>query len=602
MTTDITNWFTNRNLQVRPYQVSNVQTMFDSKKDVLLFDATGAGKSTSGTCFIDLYHKMFPTHNILFLAHGTKVIKENFIGNIISTNPDFSSYVIESSKEFDSDTTKIKSIRPKYPIPQGSIVIGLPQSVQKIDTKFELIVIDEPHEFFNAEMITKILQHSAGVTIKKILMTATPRTFLKTADQYTWVGTDLYALRRLSKKNTDKYVCNIKVDLALINSTRRFDIKADFLADELREHVSVDTLGGLEAAVDKLNYLGLNDMVDYIKNPINTKISLKNKFSWNVIFRKLQKTIIYSRGISHATEIHKLLIERGIKATIAHSKVDKSSINDFKTDDTEVLVVVNMARLGYDNRNLYNVIDFTFTINTEVLAQIFGRLSRVPDQGDQEKLYLKIAPANLAPQFHQIMSLALHLLDIRFLRMYGRFANPQIRVINIFPDEKDEWDALIESNRKVIFDESRKTMVLLLRKIKLNGGFNPVVLDTMIASYTKKSRLLKKHKRKIVETNSIIMGLPIYTDQIDYFPVIDLDSLDLAPVLNSVKHKDDDIFKVYATGTLDEASELIDQKMLIPLDITESEILAILADDKKAFYDSKIDELNNLKNGTDEAA
>lgn len=540
----IMSWFSERNLQVRDYQVKNVGAMFKTTMEkILLFDATGAGKTTEANCFMDIYREFNPGHNILVLAHGSKVIKGNFVDSLSKLKPNFVAHVING--DMDTETDLIKPMTPGQDLPSGDgiVIISLPQNHSKINTrKFDLIIVDEPHEFYGAVNVQKIMKHSEPK--KRILMTATPRKFLKNKDEYEWLGTDLYTLRELG------FACNIKAMLAL-TAARKFDINKDYDNDQVKNNIHLDVNAGLEAAMVKC--------IAFLRNPLMTKITFGGKArgvisGMNSVFTELQKTIIYSKNVEHADDLWKVLSSRGIKTSISHHKehIPASIINAFRTDDTEVLVVVNMARLGFNFENLYNIIDFTFTMNCDIINQMMGRLARNPDKEKDkgEKLFIKIVPANLAGFYYDVLTLSLHLLDKDFMMKYGHLKNRSIRHVDINQEELDEWDEILESERKARLKASLSVYTIIKNEIVKAGGVSPSDLNILFANIDVDKVLLKGHIRKIVKINNHLMGI---IEEPSY-PSLSLDKMRLdMTMLKHLKHKDDADFKTYAYTTLDDA-------------------------------------------------
>jgi hypothetical protein len=135
----------------------------------------------------------------------------------------------------------------------------------------------------------------------------------------------------------------------------------------------------------------------------------------------LGKTLIYTKRTAQADIIYEILKDKGVNVGISHSKNDKNSeeINAFKDGKYDVMVVVDRAKLGYNDVNLMNIIDMSGTHNIDMIYQIFCRVLR--GGPEMSKYYLKVTPKNLENMAltHICTCGALMLTDREYITKYN---------------------------------------------------------------------------------------------------------------------------------------------------------------------------------------
>jgi hypothetical protein len=155
--------------------------------------------------------------------------------------------------------------------------------------------------------------------------------------------------------------------------------------------------------------------------------------TWAFAYKTIGKTMIVCKRQEQAEMVNKILLDMGVNSAVSHSEcdVDGDVITDFKNNIYDVLVVVNRAKLGYNDVNLMNIIDMSGTHNPDVIYQMFSRVLR--GGPETQKFYLKLTPKELHNMSltHLSMCGALMLTDKSYLLLFDgkNFNNLEIPVI-----------------------------------------------------------------------------------------------------------------------------------------------------------------------------
>jgi len=117
----------------------------------------GAGKTTISQMILNKYTKMFPSARILVLTEGKNVLKNQYLSELDNSHVEIGF----TYGGFDSD---------------AQVRVGLPQSINQLTwDKIDMILVDEAHNFFLADMVQKIVKKLNPTY--KILMTGSPTQF-----------------------------------------------------------------------------------------------------------------------------------------------------------------------------------------------------------------------------------------------------------------------------------------------------------------------------------------------------------------------------------------------------------------------------------------
>jgi superfamily II DNA or RNA helicase len=352
--------------------IAKVIASFKYLPYVILAGCVGAGKTTMANRIMQNYKK------VLVLAHGQDVLRTQFA----ETAQKFSDsvHIIKKGNQFTNKIRKLKK----------GIVITLPQTIKNIEDlgDFDLIVADEAHQFYLAEMVQNICDRLPKA--KRLLLSATP-----------------FTLRSLDLPE-HSFTLDRALDIGIMSNA------------------------SMEVMTSCYNY----NLADYtqdasLKKEIDTKITKKETeqtmdavlkaLVTSVAETKLDKTIIVASGIHQANYIASYLKKSKIEALVSHSKEDVSSerITLFKKSKSiSVLVVVGRAKLGFDMPELVNMVDMSGTLNPALLYQMLGRVTRVHPKG-KKKRFIKLTPSNLHKYSYAVMCITAGLCQEDFFKHYA---------------------------------------------------------------------------------------------------------------------------------------------------------------------------------------
>ena len=151
--------------------------------------------------------------------------------------------------------------------------------------------------------------------------------------------------------------------------------------------------------------------------------------------KSISKTLIVCNNINQSKSIKSYLDSIGLFSVISNSENDTKSelIQDFKHNKINILIVVNRARLGYDDTDLINLIDMSGTLNPNLIYQMMARVLR--GSNDSQKYYIRLTSKKDDLLNSEIStSLALMLTDKKYISTFNGkdFSSKKIIVPNYF--------------------------------------------------------------------------------------------------------------------------------------------------------------------------
>lgn len=313
---------------------------------------------------------------VLILAHGTNVLKNQW-------TEELKRFFIPYGTSIDSKSQVVVTI------PQA-IVRNIPESLN-----FDLVIVDEAHEFYYAQTVQKIL-NKLKTGAKQLLLTGTPSVFIKAGITPVVISAvEAFDEGLLS----DTYFGLIKGSYKIKDSdyNDEKDVKSTFTESRKDLFSSMEeTLGAILKRVSKKDLNGYQPQL-------------------------LEKTMLAARNIKQARFMEEFLKEKGIHCILSTSDNDKDSlaITSFKNDpNISVLIVVRRGILGFNMPELINVVDFTASRNINRIYQLYARVLRVHPQGKQ-KNFFKVCNA-LNPAIDALyMKAALCLCNADFIRNFN---------------------------------------------------------------------------------------------------------------------------------------------------------------------------------------
>ena len=361
----------------RPYQdraLSNLHELFSTHDAAVLAACPGAGKTYMA---LRLAAEILAQGGVvLVLAHGTLVIKEQWIGKV---------------REYFG-------IEPDGALPDG-LMIALPQAKREIrkelkNRKVDLLIVDESHEFYHGE---KLVQNIIKVLKPRheLLLTGTPARFVADGRFPIEVvsGCEVY------REGEDTGKPNLTdLHFGLVTSGYLTDGQTDYNEDgdlkdtyqTTREATSVTLDAFLKEAITRLK-TNSSGTLGNLKS-----LTRANKFL--KVFNTLDKTMIATRSIAQAQDVAAILSGMGVTVVLSDSESDPDNlkIEEFKQDATaRVLVVVQRGILGFDYPELCNVVNLTCSRNINRIYQLYARVLRVHPDG-REKIYFHVTSSSQA--------------------------------------------------------------------------------------------------------------------------------------------------------------------------------------------------------------
>lgn len=321
---------------LRPDQLDLVKKVLadirSGKYETLLAACPGFGKTEVA---IEVVSKLVAEgKRVLVLAHATTVLRTNFVDRLGRRRPDL--------------------------LEHPNVAVHIPQEHRRIVGRFDLVVVDEAHEFYEVEngLVERLVKKVGAQQV--LLLTGTPFCFTRRGLSGHYVS--LQELHEMGR------AADLRVELA----TAAFKLREeDWNSDqETRTSVSFSssatarTMEGILRAYPRLDW-------------------------------KSGKTLIYCRSRAMAKHVSSFLTARQIKHLASfHEDGDGGQrVEDFRQGKAPVLVVVRRGRLGFDMPALSTVIDLTMSRNPAVIFQMMCRLVRVPEgNGVPEKTFIKAMP------------------------------------------------------------------------------------------------------------------------------------------------------------------------------------------------------------------
>jgi superfamily II DNA or RNA helicase len=336
-----------------------------------------SGKTETIIYYLNQQYNLNPNLKVLILPHSTNVLLDNFYQRLEARNVDFT-----YSGDINDDV---------------NVHVILPQNHNRIVGHYDLIIIDEAHENYLAKTIQGIIKKTqAG---KEILLTGTPSKFIGNND----FKLHFVALSDLCELYTPK----LRIDI----------IESDY-----------DWNGNYNESTKELK-------TSYKFSKESTEISLKKTFDF-ILKRNdsnsVEKTLIVCRNIAQSNYVKDYLTSIGFSSEISNSDNDKDSenVSKFKNNLIDILIVVNRARLGYDDADLINLIDISGTLNPNIIYQMFARLLRGTQ--DMKKYYIRLSSKNDDVYNSEIAtSVSLMLTHTNYIKVFnGKNFNSQEIIVN----------------------------------------------------------------------------------------------------------------------------------------------------------------------------
>ena len=451
-----------RELTLRDYQIPASDFSMDNEISVLAL-APNAGKTEISIDIIQRYLNLHPKAKVLVLTHSTTVLRTNYMDRLNGLNVSFT-YCDNFSKD-------------------KQVHICLPQMIHRIKGEYDLLIVDEAHENYLATRMQKIVNKTQPK--KQVLLTGTPSVFIKEG------GYKIFTLA--VNAIPQEYFAKLNIELIASNYSWGKNIDSTYEVNSRYEFKTSETESTLEKILLQLiNRLKLKQEAKVFNNP-SFFVKTTNKLqSWFNIYNDLGKTLIICRSVKQANDVYGILNKHEVNVGLSHSEsdVDSTELVKFKDNQFDVLVVVDRARLGYSDENLFNIIDMSGTHNPNLINQMFCRVLRGGPH--LQKYYLKVTTQEYGMMdfTHACVCGALMLTDNKYLGTFnGDNFNGMLIPVVKNPNRTNSGITRgvgtgISTNKNMLFPEFTIDVIDLFKNI-IHDLDNPVSIykTTTIGEY-----------------------------------------------------------------------------------------------------------------------
>ena len=398
---------------VRPHIVKNIiGERIQPVKPHISAIGTSGGKTWMTAARFELLYRMGylgKDDKVLILAGDKDILRTNFVES-------FGGFFKNKKASFKWRAVKTQKQIEKAIEDGVQVFIMIPQSLDqpKLDLmskqNFVWFVQDEAHQWYSAKKVQNMILPSIKPKYQSLL-TGTPFIFNDKSNEYL---IDYTTVREMYENG---FLSDVETQV-LYSDVELTQLDYESLLGDL----SSNKIFSDDETLEILNEV-ISELMKKIKVPFKGLQTTHNVTSnMASVFNKLQKTILFARGINEAECIHKILQKNGIDCLITHSGLKKSSTEAFTkfkdSDKYKVIVAVGQGREGFDFPNLYNVIDMTFTQSFSVAMQMFGRVLRKSDKINK-KFYYKVAPKNMGGYFNEWMNGLFMMMDYEWYSVYN---------------------------------------------------------------------------------------------------------------------------------------------------------------------------------------
>jgi superfamily II DNA or RNA helicase len=379
---------------LRDYQKEAIDFLNTNDGKLVLAMCPSSGKTETIIYYLNEQYNLNPNLKVLILPHSTNVLLDNFYQRLESRNVDFT---------YSSDVNDDVNVH-----------VVLPQNHNRIVGHYDLIIIDEAHENYLAKTIQGIIKKTQSQ--KEILLTGTPSKFIGKKD---------YKFFFVALSDIDKSLLP-KLRVEIVESEYQWNGNYCY-ERELKKSYKFKT----------------KETNNILKKVFDSVLKCDEK--------SIKKTIIVCRDINHSKLVKSYLDSIGFCSEISNSENDKNSelVSKFKNNEFNILIVVNRARLGYDDADLINLIDISGTLNPNIIYQMMARVLRGTDS--HQKKYIRITSKDDDIYNSEIAtSVALMLMHKKYIEKFNglNFNLNEIIVSDSFLTKTKTQNKLSDTSKK----------------------------------------------------------------------------------------------------------------------------------------------------------
>jgi superfamily II DNA or RNA helicase len=409
---NFTQWFETRNLKQLGYQSEKMQDVITSianqELPTVFAACPSAGKTLMSICMIDTILKDNPNFRVLVLAHGTNVLRSQYAEEVAGANPDFTHCEVTNKQEMEGC--------------DAQVVVAIPQSIKAVKKlpKFDLVVVDEAHQFYFADMVQNIIRKVGAK--HQLLLTGTPSIFIKNEfPLITVTVNEILDYDMVEDLTVVVASSNYRINRTDFNASG--DVREDY---EFQEEETNNTLDDFLSVLE-------SKLKSVLKEFTALEAGLSALTGWHLPLKALDKTMVVARSQHQATQIRNYFLRKKVNVALSTSDTDANSteIQRFKQDDDcRVLIVVGRGILGFSFPRMINVVDMSGTQNIDRIFQLMCRVIRKHPDG-KKKFFFKIAPKDLEHNYEYIMTATMCLCDESYYTKYNgdNFLDLEIPVV-----------------------------------------------------------------------------------------------------------------------------------------------------------------------------
>ena len=363
----------------------------------LLVMPTGSGKTFTTVSWL-LNSGVAKGYRILWLVHRQELINQTYnefvsqLGDLkeygikslnmmpISGNKEH--YVMSQTSRQDINVCSIYSVASKNGMRFIRRMLGKPGERKLI------VVIDEAHHA-TMPSYQKVLDRIDKINSNRILLglTATP---VRMNESETVKLNKLFKAKESLDKEREEIKYKYIYEIALGQL-----IKTGFLSKPYYKYIQTEIKGDIEFDLsnEEVQYFDqFGDLTEDLKRRLANSQS-RNQFILQEYLNnkeKYGKTLIFAINQLHAENLDKLFKEAGIKSdyAISNRKDSQEVIRNYKANDSDVLINVQMLTEGIDVPNIQTVFLTRETNSDSLLMQMVGRGLRGVEAGGTENAYI----------------------------------------------------------------------------------------------------------------------------------------------------------------------------------------------------------------------
>jgi len=350
---------------------------------VVLAAAPASGKTQMGLALVKRYLDEYNA-TALILTHGQVLLREQWHDRIQTIDPLFEYTTIRKGAD-------IKAKRKK-----NCVLIAIPQTLRNLppNLRIDFLVVDEAHHWYRSSTVQQIIQHIKPK--KQLLLTGTPSSFIH--ENFPICGitiSELLNYRVICDPILELVESNYDYELSDYNDKDEID---ESLINEEITYIDLDML--LKQIVQRLT-------AEQRANPTRYDWVLSTT-DWTSVLKNLRKTMFVCRSQKQAIMISSYFAALGLNYEMSISDLsdgDDNAFSRFEEDvNCHIMIVVNRGILGYSYTELFNVCDFTMSLNVDRVFQLMCRAIRTSKKSDDRKLFFKLTNNALAAATYHVMS------------------------------------------------------------------------------------------------------------------------------------------------------------------------------------------------------